>query len=160
MRVVGLGHAAGGDDGVGIAVVEWLRTHDDGHVLELAIAAEPSALVTLFDTDSIIIVDAVVGAGPAGRIHDLELAQLERRRLVTPSSHGLDVISVLELACLLGVAPASLRLIGVSVDDVRPGFTLSPAVAAAVPRAAARVLALAAQAMDRRGGRIEWVARR
>lgn len=143
-RVIGLGQAAAGDDGVGFAVLDWLRRRGPRPGVELMAAREAGALVALLATERrVIIVDAVVGGGAPGAVHTLGLDELARVGLTPISSHGVGVAEVVALVALLGAAPPSVQMVAVSIArPARPVFGLSPAVAAAVPRAAARVLAL------------------
>ncbi len=143
LRVIGLGQAAAGDDRVGLAVLEHLRTRGVPDGVELLEAAEPSALLPLLETPvPVVLVDAVL-AVPAGEVLELTADALEQRGFSTLSSHGLGVAQAVALARLLSpeaVSP-SIRIVGVSIsrpERFREG--LSPEVAAAIPHAAARVL--------------------
>ena len=144
-RVVGVGQPAAGDDAVGIAVVEWLRARPEAGRLDLHVATEAGALLPLLETaDPVVIVDAVLVTGPPGDVYDLAPADLARRGRSAWTSHGLGVAEVVELAGVLGQCLAELQVVGVGIarpEGHRVG--LSPAVAAAVPRAGGRVLALA-----------------
>ncbi|WNG23183.1 hydrogenase maturation protease [Cystobacter fuscus] len=142
-RVIGLGQAAAGDDQVGLAVIEHLRSLGVPGRLELLLAPEPSALLSLLETPApVVLVDAVLAA-PAGEVLVLEPDELEQRGLSTMSTHGVGVSQAVALARLLSpsaVSP-SIRIVGVSIarpERFQQG--LSPEVAAAVPRAAEQVL--------------------
>lgn len=143
IRVIGLGQAAAGDDQVGLAVIEHLRSRGAPEHLELLCAPEPSALLPLLETPApVVLVDAVLAA-PAGEVLVLEPDELEQRGLSTMSTHGLGVAQAVALARLLSpsVVSPSIRVVGVSIsrpERFRRG--LSPEVAAAVPRAAEQVL--------------------
>jgi hydrogenase maturation protease len=143
VRVIGLGQVAAGDDQVGLAVIEHLRSRGVPEHLELLMAPEPSALLPLLETSArVVLVDAVLAA-PAGEVLVLEPDELEQRGLSTVSTHGLGVAQAVALARLLSpsaVSP-SIRIVGVSIsrpERFRQG--LSPEVAAAVPLAADQVL--------------------
>ena len=143
-RVIALGQEAAGDDGVGLAVLAALREHRLPPDVELARAAEESALIALLETDaSVILVDAVA-AGRPGEVVELVPGDLEVGARGRLSTHGIGVLPAIELARLLGDRfTPSIRIVAVAV--ARPtgyGRQLSPAVAAAVPRAVDRVLAL------------------
>jgi hydrogenase maturation protease len=144
-RVIGLGQRAGGDDGVGLAVIEALRLRGVPAGVELAAVAEASALVPLLSTAAqVVVVDAVLAA-PPGEVVELSPGDLAAGRAAAVSTHGLGVGQAIELAALTspgGVSP-DIRLVAVTID--RPGraaLELSPAVRAAVPRAVERVLAI------------------
>ncbi len=94
----------------------------------------------------IVLVDAVIGT-PVSEVREIALGALDPRSPTTTSSHGLGLAGAIALASALSGerhAPL-LRLVGVTVRRVRVGsLGLSPEVAAAVPRAAALALQLAA----------------
>jgi hydrogenase maturation protease len=142
--VIGLGQPAAGDDGVGIAVLE--RLHADGVPpgVELRRAVEPTALVELLTVDvPVVLVDAVASGTP-GEVLELGPDELAGRGAAPYSTHGLDVEGAIALARALEprLTP-SLRIVAVGITrPPRPAPGLSPAIAAAVPRAAARVRAL------------------
>ncbi|HVV85226.1 MAG TPA: hydrogenase maturation protease, partial [Kofleriaceae bacterium] len=154
--VVGIGEAAAGDDAVGLCVARTVAAR--GH--EARAAADASIVVGLLEAGrAVVLVDAVVDAGPPGTIVRLEPAALARGP--TPlSSHGLGVAEAIELARALALpALASLAVIGIAIE--RParatlptapdaaGTGLSPAIAAAVGPAAALAISLARAASAR-----------
>jgi hydrogenase maturation protease len=144
-RVIGVGQGAAGDDGVGLAIVEWLRARGVPDGVELVRAPEDAALIGLLETQvPVVLVDAVLGT-PAGDVHELAPEDLANGPLLPFSTHGMGVAKAIELARVLAptaVSP-SIRIIAVTIArPQRYEQQLSPAVAAAVPRAAARVLAL------------------
>ena len=143
-RVIGLGQPAAGDDGVGLAVLDALRATALPRDVDLVTAPDASALVDLLaGADAVVLVDAVLGGSP-GAVLDLAPEDLAQRGAPTFSTHGLSIPQAIELAQVLGDGPPpSLRIVGVVVERPRaPGVGLSPAAAAAVPEAAARVRAL------------------
>lgn len=143
VRVIGLGQAAAGDDQVGLAVIEHLRSLGASERLELLLAPEPSALLPLLETSApVVLVDAVLAA-PAGEVLVLEPDELAQRGLSTMSTHGLGVAQAVALARLLSPSAVSPSILVVGVCISRPERFrqgLSPEVAAAVPRAAEQVL--------------------
>jgi hydrogenase maturation protease len=136
--VVGIGQPLGGDDAVGLAVAERLRT--DG--IRAHAVGDGAALVDLLaGAARAVIIDAVVGAGPPGTVVHLRGEELEGQAAgATPvSSHGLSVAAAVATARALGGA-AEAHLVGVAIDPPRDAATsLSREVAAAVEVAALRV---------------------
>ena len=135
-RVIGIGQAYAGDDGVGREVAEQLRAAgvaadvvDDGAgLVNLLIDASPK----------IIIVDAVVGGGAPGTVHVLRYEELERGPRPV-SSHGITVAHAIALARRFNPG-LDVRIVGVAVERpqvLRRG--LSREVAAAVPEAVKRI---------------------
>ncbi|MCK6470914.1 MAG: hydrogenase maturation protease [Planctomycetes bacterium] len=142
-RVIGLGQSAAGDDGVGVAVVHAFREHGPPSGVEIHHLRDPSALAALLDANvPVVIVDAVLGS-PSGAVVELTPEDLATRAPLRVSSHGLGITEAIGLARVLN-AGADLPVIRiVAVTIARPiGYQdgLSAEVAAAVPRAAERVL--------------------
>lgn len=138
--VVGIGRPSGGDDAVGLAVAERLRTTGiqassvtDGAALAEALAAGERA----------VIIDAVAGGGPPGTVIHLDGDALASRAGGVPvSSHGISVADAVALARALGGAK-EVHLIGVAIDpSACAAASLGAEAAAAVEPAAARVRAL------------------
>lgn len=146
-RVIGLGQATAGDDGVAFAVLRLLRDAQTPEDTELLLAPDATALLSLLETPRhVILVDAVVAQGPVGRVVEFDAEVLA----TTPgaphpvSTHGVDVKQALALARLLsgGNISPSICVVGVTIAPPRDyGEGLSPAIEAAVPAAARAVLA-------------------
>ncbi len=152
-RVIGLGQRLGGDDAVGLVILERLRAGGVPPEVELFEAAEPSCLVHLLQTTRpVVVVDAVVGAGPPGDVVDLDANDVGAASDRPLSSHGLDVIRAIGLARLLSRrdVPPSVRIVGVRIAAPARGTCgLSAPVGAAVGRAARIALARATLASQR-----------
>lgn len=143
-RIIAIGQRAAGDDAVGLAVLEALRRAALPPGTELVEAAEATELVPLLETRApVIVIDAVVGPGPVGEVLELDGAALASSPERPVSSHGIDVAQALALARVLSPdsAAPSVSVVGVRIAPPRR-FThgLSEDVAAAVPRAVARVI--------------------
>ncbi|HEY2386503.1 MAG TPA: hydrogenase maturation protease [Candidatus Binatia bacterium] len=143
-RIIALGQDAAGDDGVGFAILEWLRRHPLGDDVELVRAREDVALVGLLETPApVVLIDAVLGT-PAGEVLAFAPEDLAARASLVVSTHGLGIAQAIELARVLAPDEVSscIRIVGVTIArPQRYEQGLSPAVAAAVPRAGERVLA-------------------
>lgn len=150
VRIVGIGQRAAGDDGLGPEVIDHLRARGVPEGVELVTADDASVLVDLIDgAAAVVIVDAVVD-DPPGRVRDLRPEDLVRSPRSAVSSHGLTVAEAIGLARQVAPAPEAVPVHVVAVTVARParlGHGLSAAVAAAVPAAAARCLAVAREAM-------------
>jgi hydrogenase maturation protease len=137
IRVVGLGQPAAGDDAVGIEVVRAVGAAAGVQILELSDAA---ALVELLDGQPMLVVDAIVGAGPPGTVVEPSVDELVG--VCAVSTHGIGLVEAVGLARALqgeGCA-AGLAVVGVSIEAPRSlGYGLSEPVAAAIEPAAARV---------------------
>lgn len=144
--IIGLGQDAAGDDGAGLAVIRHLRMMDLPDGVEMIEQGDPSALIDYLvgGAGRVIVVDAASGAGPSGRVLEIDPSGLERGRLV--STHGVGVIEAIEIARALNrsASPPRLSILAITVEHPsRGGFGLSSSVAAAVPIAAHRALAMA-----------------
>lgn len=146
-RVVGLGQDALGDDGAGLEVVRLLRAAPDAKLrgVEYVEARDPSDLVALVEGPRrVAIVDAAVGAGALGEIIEIGPEALGRVRGRPASAHGMDVVDAIELGRAVhgaGMAP-EVRLFAIAIGPGGSwGEGLSPAIRAAVPRAARAVRA-------------------
>jgi len=140
-RVIGLGQRFAGDDAVGLAVLEALAERPPPGV-ELHRVADAAELVELVrGAERVLIVDAAVGAGPAGTLLTLDADALAQGAVSLLSTHGMSVRQALDLARALGggTLPRA-RLVAIAIDlPERHAQGLSEAVARAVPRAADRV---------------------
>lgn len=138
-KIVGLGQRVGGDDAVGLAVLDALRSEDLPAGVEALEARDPSALVELVQgARRLVIVDAVLDEERPGSVRVLDPGDVDDRVPATFSSHGVGVIQAVRLgATLAGVAAPDVKIVGVGIR--RPtclGEGLSDEVAAAVPDAA------------------------
>jgi hydrogenase maturation protease len=144
-RVIALGQAAAGDDGVALVILKQLGERGVPKGVELLHAADDMALVPLLETPApVVIVDAVLYT-PAGAVLDLTPDALAKRDLRPISTHGIGASQALELAQVLApLRPRpAIRIVAVTISRPRRyRQRLSPAVAAAVPVAVERVLAL------------------
>ncbi len=134
--ILGVGNTLLRDEGVGVHVVEELRTRFsfpdwvslvDGGTLGLGL------IPTIQQADHLIVVDAVLGNGTPGEIYRLEGGQLPKKLKTKHSLHEFDLVEALNLCSLVGEEPISMVVIGVEPEDItHPGLTLSQPVAAKV----------------------------
>lgn len=134
MIVIGVGNRDRGDDAVGPLVVDRL-----GSTLPCFESnGDPSALISLFDRDSeVIIVDAMVTGGAPGSISSAGLAEAGGTASELSghgSTHGFGVLEALELARALGALPPRVTLVGVEASSFEPGSGLSPELEPAIER--------------------------
>jgi hydrogenase maturation protease len=146
-RIIGVGQQWAGDDGVGIAVIRKLREMGVAS-LNLVEAAEPTQLITLLTdgADPVVLVDAVLDEGPAGRVLLIDAQRQDPHSRHLLSTHGVGVTEAIELARIAHPDRFAQRIfiVGITIQSAgRSSRDLSPAVADAVPRAAARVSELA-----------------
>ncbi len=143
-RVIGIGQASAGDDGVGYQVLDALERSPLPHGTELVRIHDASALVDLVLTDSaVIVVDAVLDPQRAGAVRSLDAQALDASSPGSVSTHGLGVVQALELARVLHAdrIANNIRFVTVAIAAPR-GYSheLSAGVAAAVPEARDHIL--------------------
>lgn len=151
--VLGLGNLLLSDEGVGVRVVEAAAV-ELGKRPGVSFLDGGTSTMELLDQlvgiDALIVVYALRGEEPPGtllRLEGSELAAFFQRTRLSPHQLGLgDLLGALEL---LEARPRELVLLGIVPESLAHGLELSPAVAAAVPRA----LRLLAAELDRLGHR-------
>jgi hydrogenase maturation protease len=142
--IIGIGNVLAEDDAVGphvVRVVEARWALPEG--VELLDAGTPGYDLTAFlaGLDAAVLVDAVRAQGAPGEIRTYDKASLlERGPILALSPHEPGVREALLNAEFMGVSPPDVRLVGVIPARTGTGVGLSPAVRAAVPEAAARVV--------------------
>ena len=147
LHVICFGNELHGDDGFGPAVHARLAAAalPAGVRLMRADLAGLAAIACFEGCAQAIIVDAVQGFGPPGSLHDLNASAIAADAAGNEARagfHGAGVGSLLQLLpAALEQVPA-IRLVGVEAGHIQafsPG--LSAAVAAAVDKAAAHIIA-------------------
>jgi hydrogenase maturation protease len=153
--VVGLGSPDRGDDGVGPAVARRVATAAPSEV-DVLVYEDPTDLVELWLGRSVaVVVDAVRSGAPAGTVHVLEAGATTDRPLdrgwddtARGGTHAFGLGAALELARVLDRLPPRLVVVGVEALGFDRGAPLSPEVEAAVPAAAAAVVAALGRAPE------------
>lgn len=148
--VIGLGNPLMGDDGLGLAVLDELRT---GYALPAEVELVDGGtwgmnlLPVVEDADELILIDAIdVGAAP-GTMVRLEHARLPRYLATKISPHQVDLRDVLGLAELRGTLPADTVALGLQPASVELRNALSDLLRCRVDQLAAAV----AEELARRG---------
>lgn len=144
--MVGLGSPDRGDDAVGPVVAGALARLDLGGVTVVE-QEDPTDLVLAWEAyQHVVVVDAVVAGGEPGavlvtEVGDEPVAPQTWAALGVGGTHAFGLGEAVELARVLGRLPARVQLVLVEAEGFAPGAPLSAAVADAVPRAVAAVLA-------------------
>lgn len=145
--IYGIGNILMGDDGVGPAVVQYLESNYDLSDVTLEDLGTPSLDLPsyLSDHDKVIFIDAVACDEQPGTIR---LFSREEIVAVSPglrmTTHEPTINDALIILDFAGTAPREVVLVGVVPETLEGGIALSPAVAAAVPKAAQMAASLAA----------------
>jgi hydrogenase maturation protease len=140
VKVIAVGNAFCGDDGVGAAVLaelgSALPTDAAGPVELVDLGADALALIDHLEPGRrCVVIDAArMGLAP-GEVAVFRPDQVHLRIHGDGLSlHGLGLAEAFGLAAGLGRMPDDVLVIGVEPAQVDPGSGLSDAVAAAVPR--------------------------
>jgi len=133
-----------GDDGVGVAAVEFLRRSGLGSRAQLIDAglALGEVLCDLQPDQSLLIIDAARGGGPPGSIYRLGLADLDRRSAAMAgavSLHEVNVLAALEMEKLGGREFTDVTVFGVEPLELLWREGLSAPVASALEKLAQAV---------------------
>ncbi|MBV9068770.1 MAG: hydrogenase maturation protease [Acidobacteria bacterium] len=142
--IYGIGNILMGDDGIGPAVVAYLESNFPlNSDVTLEDLGTPSLDLPNYMTgyDRVIFIDAIAADDPPGTIRLYsrdEIVATPPGIRVSPHEPTInDALIVLDFA---GSAPKDVVLVGIVPQTLEGGMTLSPAVAGAVPRAAAAVM--------------------
>lgn len=141
--LIGLGNPILGDDGVGFYIVETLEPHLNTEQVAVIKASVGGfrLMKTLAGYRRAILVDAVQLGGEPGQIYRFTPDQF-RGSLRAASPHDAGLPEALELGERLGMEmPVEVIILGVEATQTTEfSEELSPAVAAAIPQAAAIIV--------------------
>ena len=141
VRILGIGSPSG-DDQAGWLTIDALRAAgvrcDAGTVIE-KLDRPGASLIPLLDKAAwVILVDAMQGSGPAGRIQRFDQKDWAQYAKGV-SSHGFGVLDALSLARELGSLPARIDLYGIEIASANPGEQAGAAIVAAAQQLARRI---------------------
>jgi hydrogenase maturation protease len=119
IRVIGVGHALGGDDYIGIKVVEELSNEMDSDEVEFVTTNDPSRIIYLAeDSEKMVIVDAVLADEP-GKVFVVDPDSYPKY-LKPISSHGFEVPFAIEVAKKMGFLEGKkVVIVGISVENIQ-----------------------------------------
>lgn len=140
--VIGIGNPDRGDDAVGVQVARQVAAQRLD-VLALEFDDPSKALDAWTSEDTVVLADAISSGGRPGDIYvvDVKEQRLPEGNWSAGGTHALGLAAVVELARSLDLLPHKLVVVGVEAAQFDHGAEMSEAVEAAVPAAAARVLA-------------------
>jgi hydrogenase maturation protease len=122
--VAGIGSPHGADR-LGWAVIDALGERGLPEAVALRACRTPSELTPLLLACSrALVIDALLGDGPAGAIHWLKMADLPGAALRL-SSHGVGLVEAVQLAAALGMPEDRLQVL--VLDVVLPQSDIQPA---------------------------------
>jgi len=142
ITVIGIGQSLRGDDEAGLAAVRlWQEIFPEtARKIRVELAESPGIglLDLMSGADLVVLVDAVQGGAPPGTIHQLRESDLASFSGGAGSAHGWGVAETLALGRRIApqTLPGQIILIGIEIEAVAVGETLSPKIEAALPGAA------------------------
>lgn len=155
--VLGLGNLLLQDDGVGLSLLEALRSIPSklSDQVELVDGGTQgiSLLGRIEGRRGLLILDAIRLGDPPGTLHVFEGEDLPS--VLPPSAtsgHEGNCGDLMRAAMLLGSLPPQIALVGLEPEVVRTGMGLSPQVNAAVPAAAGAAASILARWLSNDGG--------
>ena len=140
VAVIGIGQSLRGDDAVGLeAVRQWQeRFPETAGRPEVRVEASElpglALLDLLSDARSAVLVDAVQSSHPPGTIHRLGEDELAAFASDAKSAHGWGVAETLKLGRQLRDSHPTVRVVGVTVENIETGAGMSAAVRDAIPK--------------------------
>lgn len=145
--VLGLGNTLLSDEAIGVRVTEAVRAAPEAETLGLRCldggTMGLSLLIEMEDAGAMVIVDAAELGGAAGTVELFEGAEMDQfLRTRSRNAHDIGLDDLMDALRLREAVPERRALIGVQPETLQVGETLSAPVAAAVPEATARLLAL------------------
>ncbi len=140
--ILGLGNTLLTDEGLGAVVIRRLEAEGglgdvgllDGGTLSFTLSGP------IADSPRLIVVDAAVMGELPGRVRVFEGEAMDRQLSgIGKSVHEVSLMDLMDMARITDSLPSHRALVGVEPAVVDWGDELSPAVAAAVPEAMARI---------------------
>lgn len=135
--VMGAGNLLMSDDGVGVHVVQVLRTRKelpgDVKLLDAGTAAL-DVLPLLEGVERLIIIDAVRGGGSPGTVYRFSPNDVSEEPSRKLSLHQMSLIQALRTTEMLGSRLPEVVILGVEPRVISPGIGLSSEVQAAVEK--------------------------
>ena len=142
--IVGVGNLLMGDEGIGVHIVERLKSADlpaDVVVLEGGTHFWGDEEV-LNGAGKLVIVDAVLGGGAPGTIYRFGLDELEDETDgVKLSCHDLGLVEKLRMTELAGLSPDQIVIIGIEPAKVGWNTALSKEIEEKIPEIIDAVMA-------------------
>lgn len=141
--LIGLGNPLMGDDGVGLAALECLRSEWElPPEVELVDGGTwgMNLLPLIEDADRVVLLDAIQAGSPPGTLVELEGDNVPRTLSHKLSPHQIDLREVLAVAMLRGTLPRTLVALGIEPAEVEMRTSLSVPVDEALPSLVWRVV--------------------
>ncbi len=142
--VIGLGNPLMGDDGLGLAALDRLRTQWELPATVRLVDGGTwgmSLLPLLEDAEAVVLIDAIDAGRRPGELILLERDEVPRFLGLKLSPHQIDLREVIALAAFRGKLPQRVVVIGLQPERVELSAALTPAVARHVGKVVTGVVA-------------------
>lgn len=134
VAVIGVGNTLMGDDGVGVRAAEELESMGIAARVTVGHLAGPLLMPAVMEADGVVFVDALAADDEPGTIYRMDPDEAGITKLRSTTSHGLGIPHLITNARLLGHHPEFV-VYAVHIGDIMCGpDTLTPKVAAALPK--------------------------
>jgi hydrogenase maturation protease len=141
--ILGIGNILLGDEGIGVRVIEAMRSQSLPQGVEVIDGGTGGAdlIEVIAHRRKAIVVDAMDADCEPGTLMRLSPDDLVPRGDTRISLHDVGLLDALHMAGHLGCAPAQIVIIGIQPKSVAWGTELSAELAACVPKIIERVMA-------------------
>lgn len=145
IRIIGCGNPLAGDDGIGVRIINELKTLSlPEEIVLLEGGTDPLNLLEMLrGADKVILIDAVKGAGKPGEVFLLTLDQVDLESQAGLSLHQFNLAQVMALGHSLfpKEMPQEILVVGVeAVNTTSFNLELSEPVQRAIPHAVQIIL--------------------
>ena len=154
IKIIGFGNILMGDDGIGIRAIEEIKKQEifknyknieiiDGGTSGIDL------ILTLQNTDKIIIIDAVDTGHTAGSIVTFGIDEIKKmfkknRAFKSLSLHDIDLLQVFEIMKTLKI-DAEIKIVGINPKKIGYSNKLSSELESSIPAIIAEIKKLAAK---------------
>ncbi len=140
---IGVGNPLRADDAIGLLVAQAILNRQPAAVHVVESNGDGTELLSTWAAyHAVIIIDAVASGGLPGQIYRFDAGSLPLpMRPYTASSHGFGVAEAIEMGRAINQLPRVLIVYGIEGGSFELGKPLTPAVVAAVPIVAERIMA-------------------
>ncbi len=143
LRIIGIGQEWRGDDAAGLLVVRQLRKTVRPCVTIVENFGAMTDLIEAWkNADAVIMIDAMQGDGPPGKIYRFPVHERPLPANLFPacSTHAWGVAQAAALGLILMQLPPYLVVYGIEGRDFGLGQGFSPEVARAIPEVVLRIV--------------------
>ena len=134
--ILGIGNILLKDEGVGVHVVERLKTIPLPENVEVLDGG--TAGIDLADfiagRKKLIVIDAVNAGGKPGTIYRLTKENLDIKPKAIFSFHEIDFLDAFHISEVMNSKPEEIVVIGIEPKDMGTGIELSPEIEEQIPR--------------------------